>query len=393
MNKNPLLKLEALGQSIWLDYIRRDLMAGGGLKRLIEEDGLRGITSNPSVFEKAIVESGLYDGEIRSLAQKGSTAQQTYESLSQDDVRHAADVFLPVYARTKGKDGYVSLEVDPHLAHDTEGTIAEARRLWAVLARPNVMIKVPATKEGLPAIRRLLGEGINVNVTMIFGQNQYRDVAQAYLAGLGDRQKWGKPLGTLASVASFFVGRIDSLVDPMLEKIIFLDVGGAEHAPAARGKTGIACAKKAYEIFKEVFGNGKFKKFAAKGAQVQRLLWASTGVKDTAESDVKYVEALIAPETVNTIPLATFDAYRDHGKPKVRLEQETLEARRLMELLQELGIDMDALTQQLENEAVEKLCLSFDTLLDVLAQRASPLAEELAEETVSPLVIPAVSLQ
>src|ERR1035441_701277 len=263
MSGNPLKRLGTLGQSIWLDYIRRDLMASGELRRLIDEDGLRGMTSNPSIFEKAIADSHDYDGDIRAMALGGNGADAIYETLSQRDVESAADQFRPLYDRTDGQDGYVSLEVNPHLAHDTKGTIEEARRLWAALNRPNVLIKVPATANGLPAIQQLIGEGISVNVTLLFGLPRYRQVVEAYLAGVEARAAQGKPVKHLASVASFFVSRIDALVDPLLEKIMARGGKEADLARAARGQTAIASAKMAYRIYQEIFGSDRFKKLAA----------------------------------------------------------------------------------------------------------------------------------
>ena len=289
MKDNPLKKLETLGQSVWLDYIRRDLIASGELLRLIEEDGLRGMTSNPSIFEKAIADSHDYDEDIRAMALEGKDANAIYEALSQGDVQSAADAFRPVYERTDGKDGYVSLEVNPHLAHDTQGTIGEARRLGAALNRPNVFIKVPATSEGLPAIRQLISEGINVNATLLFGLPRYRQVAEAYIAGLEARADQEKPVKQCASVASFFLSRIDSLVDPLVEKFFQPDGKKTEIAKKVRGQAAISSAKAAYRIYKEIFGGVRFKKLAAQGARVQRLLWASTGTKNPDYSDVKYM--------------------------------------------------------------------------------------------------------
>jgi len=363
--------LEALGQSLWLDYIRRNLIASGELRRLIEEDGLLGMTSNPSIFEKAIGESHDYDEDIRAMALDGKGVGAIYESLSQRDVQSAADEFRPLYDRTDGQDGYVSLEVNPHLAHDTKGTIEEARRLWAALNRPNVLIKVPATANGLPAIQQLIGEGISVNVTLLFGLPRYRQVVEAYLAGVEARAAQGKPVKHLASVASFFVSRIDALVDPLLEKIMAQGGKEADLAKAARGQTAIASAKMAYRIYQEIFGSDRFKKLAAQGARAQRLLWASTSTKNPDYSDVKYVEALIGPDTVDTAPLETLDAYRDHGEPKARLEQDVEEARRLLARLPELGIGIDDVTRQLEDEGVEKFNKPFDKLMETLAQRSS----------------------
>jgi transaldolase len=367
MNANPLKTLGTFGQSIWLDYIRRDLITSGQLRRLIEEDGLRGMTSNPSIFEKAIVDSHEYDQDIRTMASEGKGVNAIYETLSQRDVQSAADEFRSVYDKSGGLDGYVSLEVNPHLAHDTKGTVEEAQRLWKMLARPNVFIKVPATTEGLSAIQELISEGINVNVTLLFGLPRYRQVADAYLAGLAARAANGKPVDHVASVASFFVSRIDGLVDPMLERIIGQGGEKADLAKTVRGQVAIASAKMAYQLYKEIFGSGRFKTLADRGAPAQRLLWASTSTKNPDESDVKYVEALIGPDTVNTTPLETLDAYRDHGDPKARLEQGIMEARLVMERLQTLGINIDQVTQQLEDDGVMKFNKPFDMLLQTLA--------------------------
>ena len=370
MSDNRLKQLGTLGQSIWLDYIRRDLISSGKLRRLIEEDGLRGMTSNPSIFEKAIADSHDYDEDIRAMALEGNGAAAIYESLSQRDVESAADEFRPVYDATDGKDGYVSLEVNPHLAHDTGGTLKEARRLWAALNRPNVLIKVPATAEGLPAIRQLIGEGISVNVTLLFGLPRYRQVAEAYIAGTEARAAQGKPVKHVASVASFFISRIDALVDPILAGLVASGGTEADLAKRVRGQTAIASAKMAYQVYKEVFAGERFRKLAAQGARVQRLLWASTSTKNPEYSDVRYVEALIGPDTVDTVPLETLDAYRDHGEPRVRLEQDVEEARWAMSRLPELGIDIDKVTQQLEDEGVEKFNKPFDKLMETLAQRS-----------------------
>jgi len=370
MRNNPLRELGTLGQSIWLDYIRRDLMAGGGLRRLIEEDGLRGMTSNPSIFEQAITDSHDYDEDIRAMALQGRDAQAIYETLSQNDVQRAADEFRALYDSSDGKDGYVSLEVDPHLAHDTNGTTEEARRLWAALKRPNVFIKVPATAAGLPAIQQLIKEGINVNVTLLFGLPRYLQVAEAYIAGIESRAAQGKPVRNVASVASFFVSRIDALVDPLLEELMERGGQEADLARKARGQVAIANATLAYQDFKEIFGGARFGALAVQGARVQRLLWASTGTKNPAYSDVKYVEALIGRDTVNTVPPATLDAYRDHGEPKARLEQDVSHARWVLERLPTLGISIDSVTQQLEDEGVEKFNKPFDKLMETLAQRS-----------------------
>jgi transaldolase len=369
MNNSPLKRLSALGQSIWLDYIRRDLIASGGLRRLIEEDGLRGMTSNPSIFEKAIVESHDYDEDVRAMVFDGKGAKAIYEALSQRDVQSAADEFRPLYDTTDGEDGYVSLEVNPHLAHDTKGTIAEARRLWTALDRRNVFIKVPATREGLRAIQQLISEGISVNVTLLFGLPRYRQVADAYIAGIEARAAQGHPVKHVVSVASFFVSRIDALVDPLLEKRIVQDGREGEVAKQVHGQVAIASAKMAYQIYKDLFGSPRFKTLAEKGARPQRLLWASTGTKNPDYSDVKYVESLIGPDTVATVPVETLDAYRDHGDPKARLEQDVERAAWVLQRLSELGISIDKVTQQLEEEGVEKFNRPFDKLMETLKKR------------------------
>ena len=370
-NTNPLKKLESLGQSIWLDYIKKDLMKSGELSKLIEKDGLRGITSNPSIFEKGIAESKDYDEDIQKLRKTNSDVNFIYEMLSQQDVREAAEIFKPLFTAVQGKDGYVSLEVNPHLAHDTEGTILEARRLWKALNKPNVLIKVPATKEGLPAIKQLISEGINVNITLLFGLPRYREVAEAYIEGLEERLKKGKPINHIASVASFFLSRIDVLLDPILEKIINTnqDESKVSLAKKIHGEVAIASAKMAYQIYKEIFGNERFKKLISHSANVQRLLWASTSTKNPAYSPVKYVEALIGPTTVNTLPMETLEDYRKQGEPKVRLELDFNEAHFVFDNLPNVGINIDSATQQLEDEGVEKFIKSFDHLLKVLKDK------------------------
>jgi transaldolase len=366
MKGNPLRELGTLGQSVWLDYIRRDLVAGGELRRLIEEDGLRGMTSNPSIFEKAIAGSPDYDEDIRAMVHEGKGVKAIYEALSQRDVQSAADEFRPLYDKTEGADGYVSLEVNPHLAHDTKGTMEEARRLWAALDRPNVLIKVPATAEGLPVIRQLISEGININVTLLFGIPRYRQVVEAYLAGVESRATQAKPVKTVASVASFFVSRIDTLVDPLLENLFAPGGRDADLPRLLHGQIAIASAKLAYQIYKEVFGSDRFRKLADQGAQTQRLLWASTSTKNPEYSDVKYVESLIGRDTVDTVPVETLDDYRDHGEPKVRIEQDIEKAGWMLDRLPDLGISIDRVTQRLEDEGVEKFSKSFDQLMETL---------------------------
>ncbi len=371
MKNNPLKQLESLGQSIWLDYIRRDLISNGDLLHLIEEDGLRGMTSNPAIFEKAIADSNIYDAEIQKMAQAQKKINDIYETISQQDVQSAADVFRPLYERTSGKDGYVSLEVNPHLAHNTKGTIQEGRRLWSLLNRPNVFIKVPATTEGLIAIRQLISDGINVNVTLLFGLPRYREVAEAYLEGLEARVAKRNPIDQITSVASFFLSRIDTLVDPSLEKIMETKDKKEEMAKEAHGEVAISSARMAYQIYKEIFGSERFKKLEEKGAHAQRLLWASTSNKNPNYSDVKYIEALIGENTVNTVPPQTIDAYRDHGDPKLTIELDITKAIRVMASLPELGIDIDKVTQQLEGEGVSKFNEPFDKLMEALGKKST----------------------
>ena len=375
MQGNPLLGLETLGQSVWLDFLSRNIMQSGELRRLIDEDGLSGITANPTNFEKVIAGSDNYDEAIRTLTVQGKDANAIYETLATEDVRRAADRFRPVYDRADGTDGFVSLEVSPHLAYDTEGTIREARHLWAVLDRPNVMIKVPGTRQGLPAIRLLTSEGINVNVTLLFGLPRYREVVEAYLNGLEDRLGRGDPLTHIASVASFFLSRIDVSVDPMLEQHMGNGNGQGHLAESLHGQVATASAKIAYQISKELFAIPRFRILADAGAHIQRLLWASTGTKNPAYGDVKYVEALIGPDTVNTMPLETLRAYRDHGNPQLTLEGGALEAHEVLEQLPAVGIDLDRVTQQLEDEGVQKFTASFDKLMQSLGEKAAAVRE------------------
>ncbi|MGC9317343.1 MAG: transaldolase [Armatimonadota bacterium] len=366
MTGNPLLKLQEYGQSIWLDFLRRGLITSGELHRLIEEDGIRGVTSNPAIFEKAIAQSDDYEDAIAALAQQGKGAQEIYETLTVEDIQSAADLLRSVYDESEGRDGFVSLEVDPHLARDTAGTIDEARVLWEKVNRPNLLIKVPATVEGLPAIQQLISEGINVNITLLFGLPRYREVADAYISGLEERLERGEPVDRIASVASFFLSRIDVLVDPMLEARMEGEGREAEIAGRLRGQVAIASAKVAYQIYKEIFGDARFQRLRDAGARVQRLLWASTSTKNPEYSDVKYVEPLIGPETVNTLPMETIDAYRDHGDPGDRLEEGVDEAREVLDLLAEVGIDIDEVTAQLVDEGIEKFNNPFDDLMETL---------------------------
>lgn len=369
MSQNPFDRMQVLGQSIWLDYIRRDLVEGGGLAELVGKDSLKGMTSNPAIFEKAISESRVYDDAIEALVRVGNGAEAIYDALSLQDVAAAADVFRKVHEASDGLDGQVSLEVNPRLAHDAAGTIAEGRRLWAALDRPNVLVKVPATDEGLVAIRTLISEGIGVNATLLFGLRRYREVVEAYLLGLEDRDSLGLPLGSVVSVASFFISRIDAMVDPLLRGI---EAGGGpsgDRARGLRGATAIACAKAAYGIQREVFGGERFRKLSSKGGRVQRLLWASTGTKDPEVRDTKYVDALIGRGTVDTLPMETLIAYRDHGDPAPRLEEGGKDAVETLVLLAGLGIDLDDVALKLEIEGAVKFETAFGRLISLLVLR------------------------
>lgn len=370
MIKNPLKNLEALGQSIWLDYIRRDLIASGTLRHMIENDGILGMTSNPSIFEKAIADDTIYDQEIKKLVLQHKDVNTIYEVISQKDVQDAADEFKTVYDKTRGGDGYVSLEVNPHLAYDTKGTIEEARRLWIALNRPNILIKVPATLEGLPAIRQLISEGINVNVTLIFSLPRYRQVAAAYIAGLEDRVSEGKSINHIASVASFFLSRIDAVIDPKEEYFIALGGERAHYATKICGQVAISSAKIAYNIYQEIFESEKFLKLVHNGATTQRLLWASTSPKNPDYNDIKYIEALIGQNTINTIPPELLSAYQDHGDPKPLLETYLEEALWVISKLSELGINIDNVTAKLEKDGVEKFIASFDKLMEALTKKS-----------------------
>ncbi len=376
MKKNPLRKLEAHGQSIWLDLLSRDMLASGELRRLIEEDGLSGLTSNPAIFEKDMAGTSAYDARIRELALEGKDAEEIYRILAVEDIRMAADQFRPLYDRLEGRDGFVSLEVSPRLARDSEGTVSEARMLWEAVNRPNVFIKVPATREGLPAIRKLIAEGINVNITLLFGLARYREVVEAYLAGLEDRLGLQEPLDRIASVASFFLSRIDVMVDPMLEEKMAAGGPAGERAAALRGEAAISSAKVAYRIFREMFASARFENLFRWDARIQRLLWASTGTKNPAYSDVKYVEPLIGPYTINTVPLETLRAYRDHGRPASRLARGQAKAESVLKGLTGLGIDLTRVTQALEEEGIEKFVRPYDNLLAGLARKREAFLRE-----------------
>jgi transaldolase len=337
----------------------------------MDDDGIRGVTSNPSIFEKAIAGSRDYDDDIRAMALEGKSIEEIYRFLTVRDVREAADVFRPIFDGSEGKHGFVSLEVNPHLARDINGTITEAQELWKALDRPNVFIKVPATREGLSCIRRLISDGINVNVTLLFGLPRYREVADAYINGLEDRAAQGKSIDRVASVASFFLSRIDTMVDPLLEKMIKNGKEQAGLADKCRGQTAIASAKQAYQIYKEIFRRERFRKLADQGARSQRLLWASTSTKNPEYDDVKYVEALIGQDTVNTLPQETIKAYRDHGNPSPRLEQNLEIAGDVLDNLVTLDINIDKITQELVDQGIEKFNKPYDSLMETLEKKRS----------------------
>ena len=366
---NPLKDLLTFGQSVWLDYIRRNLITSGELKRLVEEDGLRGMTSNPAIFEKAIAGSTDYSDILKSLRSKSDLdAKARYEILAIRDIQDAADLLGPVYDSSKKRDGYVSLEVSPYLARDTENTLIEARRLWKEVNRPNVMIKVPGTTEGIPAFQQLISEGININVTLLFSQEVYEKVAQAYIAGLEKLSATGADISGVASVASFFISRIDSAIEALVAAKLKTakTEKEQEQLKSLDGKVAIANGKLAYESYQHIFSGDRWQKLAAKNAQTQRVLWASTSTKNPAYSDVLYVEEMIGPDTVNTIPPATLEAFRDHGKPRESLTENVDAARRTMETVKEVGISMKEVTDKLTDDGVKQFADAFDKLLEAV---------------------------
>jgi transaldolase len=369
---NPLKGLLAYGQSPWMDYVRRDLLTSGNLKKMIELDGLMGMTSNPTIFEKAITSSKDYADILESPDAKKLDAKGLYEKIAIRDVQDATDIFKPVYQQTKRRDGYVSLEVAPTLANDTQGTIDEARRLWKSVGRENVMIKVPGTKEGLPAIRQLLEEGININITLLFAQSVYEQVAEAFLAALESRVKKDRDVSHIASVASFFVSRIDTLIDSQIDAKLKTETDANRRAllTSLQGKIAIANAKLTYRKYLELFGGARWKALAAKGAQTQRLLWASTSTKNPKYRDVLYVEELIGADTVDTIPPATFDAFRDHGRLRASLTENVDEAAKTMASLEKAGISMKEVTEKLVVDGVKLFADAFKQLLEATGKSA-----------------------
>lgn len=374
---NPLRSLSESGQSVWLDYIQRKLLATGELERLVEEDGVTGVTSNPAIFEKAVADSDDYDDVTARMGREGSAdPKAVYEAIAMRDIREAADVLQSVYRETGRRDGYVSLEVSPHLAHDTEGTVAEARRLWNSVSRDNLLIKVPGTPEGVPAIERLIGEGISVNVTLLFAREAYEQVAQAYLRGLAKAAADGLDLGRIASVASFFISRIDTLADQMIEaRLEAADEAGKERLRALMGKVAVANAKLTYKRYKEIMQGEGWQALAGRGARPQRLLWASTSTKNPGYRDVLYMEELVGEDTVNTVPPATLDAFRDHGKVRKSLDEDVEGASETMAALERAGVSMQEVTDQLLEDGVRLFSEAFDKLLATIEEECRKAAD------------------
>jgi transaldolase/glucose-6-phosphate isomerase len=375
MMVNRLQALEAEGQAVWLDYLDRSFLAEGGLARLIEEDGVTGVTSNPSIFEKAIGHGNDYDEQIAQLVRGGETdLAAVYERLAVTDIQAAADALRPVYDRLDGADGFASIEVSPALALSTQGTIDEARRLWAAVDRPNLMVKVPGTREGVPAVRALTTEGINVNITLLFAIDMYQAVAEAFLAGLEDRVAQGRDISRMASVASFFVSRVDTAIDGKIDARVAAGGDDAAALSALRGRVAIANAKLAYQGYLELIASDRWRALARQGARPQRLLWASTGTKDPAYSDVYYVETLIGRDTINTMPPKTVDAFRDHGTVAPTLTADIAGERRVLAEADRLGLDLAGVTSDLVTEGVEKFSDAADALLTAIGKSRDRLA-------------------
>jgi len=372
---NPLLELKKLGQSVWYDNLNRELIVSSRLRRMVEEDGVCGGTSNPSIFEKAVASGDVYDESLRELAGQGKDVAAIYDGLTVTDVQQSADVFRRVYDDTASADGYASLEVPPDLANDTQASIEAARRLFAALDRPNVMIKIPGTQAGLPAIEQCLSEGINVNITLLFGVDNYEQVAWAYVSALEKRLTAGQPIDRIASVASFFVSRVDTLTDEKLEEKIAAAASDAQRKELGSllGKAAVANAKIAYAKYKEIFSGPRWRALASKGARVQRCLWASTSTKNPAYRDVVYAEELIGPDTVNTLPQNTLDAFREHGRAAATLEAGLDDARETIQRIERAGIDFKAVTDELQVQGVKLFCDSFDKALETIRDKRDAL--------------------
>jgi transaldolase len=372
---NPILHLKDYGQSVWMDNLSRDLLQSGELAQLIESRDVHGITSNPAIFEQAIAGNAIYDADIEAGIRAGKSVEEIYESLVFEDIRNACDVLMPIYQESGGVDGYVSLEVPPNLAHDTDGTLREARRYYNAIQRPNLMIKIPGTPEGLPAVEAAISEGINVNVTLLFSVQSYIDTAWAYIRGLEARAAKGQDVRNLASVASFFLSRIDSKVDDRLDALAAEadDSDRTAQLQAAKGKVAIANAKLAYQEYKQIIAGDRWQALAAKGARVQRLLWASTSTKNPAYSDVMYVDELIGPDTVNTLPPNTIEACADHCDVASRIETDVESAQQLIATLPDLGLDLDQVMDELLDEGIDKFIQPFDKLMDALVTKVKQL--------------------
>jgi transaldolase len=371
MGKSRIYQIRNFGQSVWYDNIERSILTSGRLEKMVEEDGICGVTSNPTIFEKAITQSKDYDAEIEELARKRKTAEEVYNNLTIKDVTLAADILYRIYKETEGKDGYVSIEVPPKYAYDIEETIGEAQKLFERIGRDNVMIKVPATEEGAMAIERLIAKGININATLVFSLSHYESVALAYIKGLEEFSGEGGDLRRVASVASLFVSRIDTLVDSLISSLVESkkDPEKKRDLEELLGKAAIANSKKVYQKFKEIFSQKKFKDLEKRGARVQRPLWASTSTKNPAYSDVKYVEELIGPDTVNTIPQVTLDAFRDHGRPRLSLEENLAIVEDVLSRMERAGVDLEEACETLQREGVDAFEKSFENLLDTLKEK------------------------
>jgi transaldolase len=371
MAANPLLQLHEEGQSVWLDNIARTLLNSGELQRLVDRGEVSGVTSNPTIFQKAIASCAEYDATIRALGEAGHDTLAIWEALSTEDIRAAAAVLAPVYRSTERRDGYVSIEVSPSLAHDLEGTVAEAKHLFSILARPNVMIKVPATSEGVAALTELIAAGVNVNATLMFSPENYTEIAHAYIAGLERLAARGAPLYSVASVASFFVSRVDTAVDRLLDDRLqkTTDLTAQAKTRSLLGQAAVANAKVAYQRFRRIFTQERFRSLQQQGARVQRPLWASTSTKNPAYSDVLYVEELIGPDTVNTMPPTTLDAFRDHGHVRVSLEEDVEHAYAVLDELGALGIDMERIYADLQAAGIEAFAGSFGGVLSCIKER------------------------
>ncbi len=376
---NPLLQLKALGQSVWYDNIDRAQLVSGQFQRLMDEDGIVGVTANPTIFQKSISHGNAYDEHMYQLIREGRSTSEIYEALVIQDIRTVADLLRPIYDSTNRQDGFVSLEVSPDLAHDTEGTISEVRRFWKIVDRPNLMIKIPGTPEGIPAIRQSLSEGININITLIFSIENYLQVADAYLSALEERNGEGKDISHIASVASFFVSRVDTLVDKLLEDQVKAtsDSARQQKLKSLEGKAAIANARLVYQEFKRIFSTPRFESLKHARAHVQRPLWASTSTKNPAYRDVLYAEELIGPNTVDTMPLETIQNFRDHGRVRYSIEDNIPQARAELAALEEVGIHYDQVTQQLQDEGVQKFADSFHELFKGIEAKRQALKESL----------------